>query len=324
MLRCAVRIRLLEQVAVLVIFIAGDVILLVHESQWLGELAKRERNRVTEGVCLARHVAVGIVLIGRGCPVGRDDLDQVVVGVIGIPRDVPQGVDRLAEVALVVVQGGRLIAVGVGDGVLARCGIGIGLDLGLGARAIDPARGRQPALGVVGPLDAGAVGEGERGQGVGVGRGRAGRVGVGCHPKDIGEREQMLAARIVCVSRGLVSWLGDRADQAPCVVGDCDRRAIGSGQVGELATRVVAGRDAVAVGVLLVVERAVGVEGDGRAVGLDVLVGAAGERQGAVFAGGIGIAAVGILGEVKQRAVVVDRDVPLAVGAGGDLPVIGP
>ena len=37
-----------------------------------------------------------------------------------------------------------------------------------------------------------------------------------------------------------------------------------------------------------------------------------------------GVAAVGVLGEVEQRAVVADRDVALAVGAGADLPVVGP
>ena len=57
----------------------------------------------------------------------------------------------------------------------------------------------KPALGVVGPLDARAVGEGERGQGVGIGRGRAGRVGVGRLAELVGEGEQVLAAGIVGV-----------------------------------------------------------------------------------------------------------------------------
>ena len=48
------------------------------------------------------------------------------------------------------------------------------------------------------------------------------------------------------------------------------------------------------------------------------------ERERAVLAGGGGVTAVGVLGEEKQRAVVADRDIPLAVGAGGDLPVIAP
>ena len=48
------------------------------------------------------------------------------------------------------------------------------------------------------------------------------------------------------------------------------------------------------------------------------------ERQRAVFAGRGGVAAVGVLGEVEQRAVVADRDVARAVGAGADLPVVGP
>ena len=54
--------------------------------------------------------------------------------------------------------------------------------------------------GVVGPLDARAVGEGERGQGVRIGRGRAGRVGVGRLAEHIGERQQVLAAGIVGVA----------------------------------------------------------------------------------------------------------------------------
>ena len=73
----------------------------------------------------------------------------------------------------------------------------------------------------------------------------------------------------------LVPGLGDRADQALRVVGDRDRRAVGSRQAGEIPAGVVAGRDPVAVGVLLVVERAVRVEGDDRAVCLDELVCAA-------------------------------------------------
>ena len=56
----------------------------------------------------------------------------------------------------------------------------------------------------------------------------------------------------------------------------------------------------------------------------DVLVGAVGERQRAVFAGRGRVAAVGVHGEVEQRAVVADRDVARAVGAGADLPVVGP
>ena len=257
-------------------------------------------------------------------PSARDDLGQVVVGVISVARDVAEGVDRLADVALVVVEGGRRVAVGVGDRVFAGCGIGVGLDLGLGARTVETARGRDAALGVVRPLDARAIGERDRGQGVRIGRGRAGRVGVGRLAEFVREREQMLAAGIVGVSGRLVAGLGDRADQALGVVGDRDRRAVGSRQAGELAARVVAGRDSVAVGVFLVIERAVGVERDDRAVGLDVLVGAVVERQRAVFAGGGCVAAVGVLGEVEQRAVVADRDVALAVGAGADLPVVGP
>src|SRR5262249_22144693 len=151
-----------------------------------------------------------------------------------------------------------------------------------------------------GPLDAGAVGEGERTQGVGVGRGRAGRVGVGRRAERVGEGQQVLAAGVVGVAGRPAAGVGDLADEALGVVGDRDRGAVRGREAGEPAARVVAGRDPVAVGVLLVVQRAVGVEGQDRAVGLAVLVGAAGQREGAVFAGSGSVAAVGVPGEVEQ------------------------
>ena len=112
----------LEQVAVGVVLIARRVAFLVDEGQRLGERVVGERDRVAQRVGLAGHVAVGVVRVGRGRAVGRDDLDQVVVGIVSVARDVAQGVDRLAEVALVVVEGGRRVAVGVGDRVFAGAG----------------------------------------------------------------------------------------------------------------------------------------------------------------------------------------------------------
>ena len=83
-------------------------------------------------------------------------------------------------------------------------GIGVGLGLGLGRPLSRPVR-RQPALGIVGPLDARAVGEGDRGQGVRIGRGRAGRVGVGRLAELVGEGQQVLAAGVVGVLRRLAA-----------------------------------------------------------------------------------------------------------------------
>ena len=67
-------------------------------------------------------------------PSAATTLIRLSLAVIGVARDVAEGVDRLAEVALVVVEGGRRVAVGVGDRVFAGRGIGVGLDLGLGRR----------------------------------------------------------------------------------------------------------------------------------------------------------------------------------------------
>ena len=105
-------------------------------------------------------------------------------------------------------------------------------------------------------------------------------------------RQQVVVRRVVCIRGHTALGVGDRGDQPGGVVADGDRLAGRGGQAGQLATRV-AGGDPVAVGVLDVVQRAVGVVVGGGAVGLG--------QQVASLAVGRERAGVAGLGEERAR-----------------------
>jgi len=133
----------------------------------------------------------------------------------------------------------------------------------------------------------------------------------------------VLAGGIVRVCLGLAGGIRELREQAVGVL-QVEERAARMSQLRE-QTAGVGGGDAVAVGVLDVVQRAVGIEvGDGAIDFAQLVAAAAQDRQHGVVAHTGQEAAVLLLGEIAQGAARVDGDVALGIGAGGNIPVADP